>query len=86
MIHCIKRIATTGVISIIPMRGTTRRSGARMGSVMSKINVTRKWPGGRLNQESSARTTIAMLRIWMRISTKVRSADTAVTGMVVLQK
>jgi hypothetical protein len=79
----IRRIATSGVMSIIAIRGTTLRSGARIGSVTSYRRMTSRLPGGRLNHERSARTMIARLRMLNSRSTKLRSQF---IGMVVLQR
>ena len=59
----ISRIATIGVMSIMPMRGTIRRSGARTGSVISITNRTIGFSGLGLNHDISARMMIAKFRM-----------------------
>jgi len=48
-----------GVMSTMPNRGTTRRNGARTGSVISLRIRTIGLPGAIGNQEISARAKIA---------------------------
>lgn len=62
-----------GVMSNGPIMGTTRRNGARMGSVISCNTITRGWSGRTGNQESRALMTIAMLRIWNSMAMKFAS-------------
>jgi len=64
-------MATRGVMSIMPMRGTIRRSGARMGSVIWSSTWISGLRGSIANQERMARTKMAAVRTWIRTATKV---------------
>ena len=52
----------SGVMSSIPTRGTTRRRGARTGSVMELRKVARGLRGAIGNQEMRARAMRAKVR------------------------
>ena len=56
-------IATSGVISIMPIRGTIRRSGDRIGLVISSSMRMKILYGLILNQDRIARTKIAPINI-----------------------
>jgi|GEM_PF-3041115 len=63
-------MATTGVISKAPIEGITRRSGERIGSVISWRIDTIGLLGLRGNQEKIALSKIAMVSSWHRTKMK----------------
>ena len=68
-------MATMGERSIMPMRGMTRRKGAKIGSVMSCRKITIGLPGSGWIHDMIARAKIATVRTSVSIWTKRATAS-----------